>query len=259
MYSPWCRSGGVARASKCRDLPCSLPDPRPSRGSGEYAPPMVYRFLRGINEIYGVTVLFVFIALFFIALAFTVIYPLVPIVLMISSIFLVVFVRLVYLGLKAAELMLARDEANLRGQLKTALAAVQRGADAVGAIDGGLDDRLEFRPQCRQFFGIRFAVESLHRKHAAVAQVAVVGDGQHFSTGFLFEFFQMSPQVFRILTVELRVRHGAIRHAGIAAEEHVSVKIVPSHGGVFETDDRTETSGLVVFVRQRGVGLPGVL
>jgi hypothetical protein len=70
---------------------------------------MVYRFLRGINEIYGVTVLFVFIALFLIALAFTVIYPLVPIVLMISSIFLVVFVRLVYLGLKAAELMLARE------------------------------------------------------------------------------------------------------------------------------------------------------
>lgn len=69
---------------------------------------MIYRILRGITEVYGVTWLVIFIAMFFVAFAFTVIYPLVPIVMIISSVFLVVFVRCGYLGLKWAELKVAR-------------------------------------------------------------------------------------------------------------------------------------------------------
>lgn len=70
---------------------------------------MLYRILRGINEIYGVTVLFLFIGAFFVAFAFTVIYPLVPIVLLISSIFFVVGFRLVFLALRGAERRVARS------------------------------------------------------------------------------------------------------------------------------------------------------
>lgn len=70
---------------------------------------MLYRILRGITEIYGRVWLFIFIGMFFVALAFTVIYPLVPIVMIISSVFLVVFVRCGYLGLKWAECGLARE------------------------------------------------------------------------------------------------------------------------------------------------------
>ena len=61
---------------------------------------MLYRFLRGLNEIYGVTVLFCFIAAFFVAFAFTLIYPIVPLVMLISSIFLVVIARGVFLALR---------------------------------------------------------------------------------------------------------------------------------------------------------------
>jgi hypothetical protein len=68
---------------------------------------MLYRFLRGLNEIYPQLWLAIFIGLAAIAMAFTVIYPLVPIVLIISSVFLVVAVRLVYLALRWAECRLA--------------------------------------------------------------------------------------------------------------------------------------------------------
>ncbi len=71
---------------------------------------MFYRVLRNVNEIYGVVALFAFIAAFFIALAFTVIYPMVPILLVFSSIFLVVGARLGYLALRAGERALARRE-----------------------------------------------------------------------------------------------------------------------------------------------------
>ena len=64
---------------------------------------MLYRFLRGFNEIYPVTVLFAFIAAFFVAFAFTVIYPLVPIILIISSVFLVVIARVVFLVMQRFE------------------------------------------------------------------------------------------------------------------------------------------------------------
>jgi hypothetical protein len=83
--------------------------PRPAARTTEYARSMLYRILRGINEIYGVTVLFLFIGAFFVAFAFTVIYPLVPIVLLISSIFFVVGFRLVFLALRGAERSVARS------------------------------------------------------------------------------------------------------------------------------------------------------
>jgi hypothetical protein len=69
---------------------------------------MIYRILRGITEIYGITWLVIFIAMFFVAFAFTVIYPLVPIVMIISSVLLVVGVRCGYLALKWSELRVAR-------------------------------------------------------------------------------------------------------------------------------------------------------
>ena len=127
------------------------------------------------------------------------------------------------------------------------------------ALDlGGFDERLEPGSHRRQFPGERLAVEGLHREHAAVAQVAVVGDRQHLATGLLLELGQVLPEVFRILAVELRERQGAVRDARIAAEEHVAVQVVAADGGPLETDDRGEAAGLVVLVGQRRVGLPGI-
>lgn len=73
-------------------------------------PTMLYRFLRGINEIYPKACLLLFIGLFLVAFTFTMVYPLVPIVLIISSVYLVVVVRCGYLALKWAELKVARNK-----------------------------------------------------------------------------------------------------------------------------------------------------
>jgi hypothetical protein len=70
---------------------------------------MLYRILRGITEVYPAVWLGIFMLLAVIAFAFTVIYPLVPIVLVISSVFLVVAVRCGYLALKWIEHRLARE------------------------------------------------------------------------------------------------------------------------------------------------------
>lgn len=51
---------------------------------------MLYRFARAFNELYGVTVFALFVAAFLVAFAFTLIYPIVPIVLLFVSIFAVV-------------------------------------------------------------------------------------------------------------------------------------------------------------------------
>jgi hypothetical protein len=69
---------------------------------------MLYRFLRGLNEIYGVTVLFCFVAAFFIAFAFTLIYPIVPLLMLMASIFLVVLARGAFIVMRAAERRVAR-------------------------------------------------------------------------------------------------------------------------------------------------------
>jgi hypothetical protein len=104
---------------------------------------MVYRFLRGFNEIYPLAALFGFMAAFFVAFAFTVIYPLVPIVLMISSIFVVVGVRLVYLGMRWLERSVARG-ALAKGKCP----ACKTTCDAV--LVG--ERRVQECPGCRRIF-----------------------------------------------------------------------------------------------------------
>ena len=69
---------------------------------------MLYRVFRGITEVYPTVWLGIFMLLAVVAFAFTVIYPVVPIVLVISSVFLVVAVRCGYLALKWCELRVAR-------------------------------------------------------------------------------------------------------------------------------------------------------
>jgi hypothetical protein len=104
---------------------------------------MLYRFLRGLNEIYGVTVLFCFIAAFFVAFAFTLIYPIVPLLMLISSIFLVVLARGVFLVLRGLE-------------RRTAIAGIRRGscpacATRFDAILVG-ERRVHECPGCRRIF-----------------------------------------------------------------------------------------------------------
>ena len=73
-----------------------------------YDSPMLYRLTRAINEYYGVVVLGFFVLAFFIALAFTVIFPIVPFVLLFLCLFLVVFFSMVSKVLRAIERLIAR-------------------------------------------------------------------------------------------------------------------------------------------------------
>ncbi|MFM7050520.1 MAG: hypothetical protein ACKOYN_00095 [Planctomycetota bacterium] len=104
---------------------------------------MLYRFLRGFNEIYGVTVLFLFIGAFFVAFAFTLVYPLVPIVMLISSIFLVVGFRVFGLLCRKAEHAVARASVG-RGMCPAC--SVSCDALEVGA------QRVHECPSCRRAF-----------------------------------------------------------------------------------------------------------
>lgn len=80
------------------------------RGLPNTLRPMLYRILHGIVKIYAPVWFAIFLGLAAIAMLFTVIYPLVPIVLIISSVFLVVGVRCGYLVLKWLELKLAMEK-----------------------------------------------------------------------------------------------------------------------------------------------------
>lgn len=107
---------------------------------------MLYRILSGITHIYPSVALGLFVLLAVIAFAFTMIYPLVPIVLMISSIFLVVFVRCGYLALKWLERRLAME-------------SLSRGAcPACGTVCDALrvgERRVQECPGCRRAFDER--------------------------------------------------------------------------------------------------------
>jgi hypothetical protein len=104
---------------------------------------MLYRFVRGFNEIYGVTVLFLFIGAFFVAFACTLIYPLIPIVMLISSIFLVVIARVAFVALRGVERRLAR-RALVAGRCPAC-------ATACDAILLG-ERRVQECPGCRRVF-----------------------------------------------------------------------------------------------------------
>jgi hypothetical protein len=69
---------------------------------------MLYRFARAFNELYGITVFALFVMAFLVAFAFTLVYPIVPIVLLFTSIFAVVFFTGLNRLLRAVERRLAR-------------------------------------------------------------------------------------------------------------------------------------------------------
>ena len=144
MYSPL---GCVATAKHLRAAAiCARLDAAAAfpRGAATTLSAMLYRFLRGLNEIYGVTVLFCFIGAFFIAFLFTLIYPIVPLLMLISSIFLVVIARGAFMVMRHVECTVAR-----RGIARGACPACDEPLDAV--LVG--ERRVHECPGCRRIFG----------------------------------------------------------------------------------------------------------
>ena len=91
---------------------------------------------------------------------------------------------------------------------------------------GDLYEPLKSCAQRGDFLGERLSGQRLDSEHAAVAEVAIVGNGQHLGTSLLLEFGEILPEVLGNLAVELGVRNGAVGHTRIAAEDHVAVEIV---------------------------------
>ena len=83
-------------------------------------------------------------------------------------------------------------------------------------------------------------------------------DREDFRARSTLELGHVLPEVFRVLTVELGEGQRPVRHARIAAKQHIAVQVVATDGRPFEADHRREMARFVVAVRQRGVGLPRV-
>jgi hypothetical protein len=69
---------------------------------------MLYRAIRAVNEHFALGVFGFFVLLFFVALAFTFIYPIVPLVLVFFSLFLVVFFWLIFKAMGGMARSMAR-------------------------------------------------------------------------------------------------------------------------------------------------------
>ncbi len=115
------------------------------------------------------------------------------------------------------------------------------------------------RPRLGDLDRQRRAVIGVQRKHPAVRQVAVVGDGQHLSTGPRLVLGEMGPQVLGVLAVVLREGEGLVHPDRTVAEQDVAVQVVGTLGGVFAADDRREHARRIGAVGERRVRVPSVL
>ena len=101
------------------------------------------------------------------------------------------------------------------------------------------------------------------REHAAVAQVTVVGDGEHAATGLLLVGCHPLPEVARVVAAHRRLRrkrYDLARPLTVVAEDDVAVQIVPACvRGPLVTDESCEPTWLVILLRRRDVVLPGSL
>ena len=98
----------------------------------------------------------------------------------------------------------------------------------------------------------RLAGEGLDdREHAAVAEVAVVRDGEHVAAGLLLVGRHPFPEVAGIVAAERRQRGVGLDLAGlvaVVAEDDVAVEVVAAGvRGPLVADERREAARLVGF------------
>ena len=107
-----------------------------------------------------------------------------------------------------------------------------------------------------------FAVERLDdRKHAAVAQIAVVRQSEDLGAGLFLAHRHPLPEVARIGAAERRLGGEGLDQAGlraIVAPDHVAMKIVAAGiRGPFITDERGEAARIVGLFRRLDRLAPG--
>src|SRR5262245_7392352 len=107
----------------------------------------------------------------------------------------------------------------------------------VGAVDASPRERLD------------------HREHRAIAQIAVVGDGEYAPAGLLFVGGHPLPKIARIVAAERLHRGVGLYLTGpvaAVAVDHVAVQVVAARiRGPLVADEGCEPAGLVVRLRRR--------
>ena len=102
------------------------------------------------------------------------------------------------------------------------------------------------------------SVEGLRREHDAIAQVAVVRDGQHLATRLLRVCVHVLPEVRRILAVEGGIGNDLVHAVHTVAENDGAMKILAAgRGRPFEAVQRGENARLVPLLGGRGGVRPG--
>src|ERR1700685_4453417 len=113
---------------------------------------------------------------------------------------------------------------------------------------GGFVERLPAHAVLGIFAVDPFAIERFDdRKHAAVAEIAVMRQGENLGAGFLFAHRHPLPEIAWIGTSERRLgreRLDQARLGAIVAPDHVAMKIVSSGiRGPFIPDERRKAAG----------------
>ncbi len=97
----------------------------------------------------------------------------------------------------------------------------------------------------------------LHREHNAVAHVAVVCDGQHFTASSFFVICHPLPQVFRVEALRSGIRYDLACLITVAPVQHVAVEVVAVLGRCpFVTDHCSKATRVIVFFRDIDVLVP---
>ena len=92
----------------------------------------------------------------------------------------------------------------------------------------------------------------LHGEHPAIGEVAVVGDSQRVATGAFFVIFEPLVELERIGGAHGRLRHQWYGLNGATfsiTQDDVAVQVVAlGHGRPFVTNERSEVTGVVIFL-----------
>jgi hypothetical protein len=126
---------------------------------------------------------------------------------------------------------------------------------------GHLVEPLPLRARFR-VFPVDLLAERLDRgEHKAVAQVPVVGDGEHLAAGLFFRGRHPFPQILGVVASE-RLQRGIRLHppglVPVFAEYNVAVQVVPPGiGGPLEPDEGREPARIVIGLRGLDCLLPG--
>ena len=106
----------------------------------------------------------------------------------------------------------------------------------------------------------RLAIQPLEWEHLPVGDIAVVGDGENASAGVLLVGVEVVPQVLRVGRVRRAEGKDLPRLVAIVLEDDDPVQIARrfrrGNRCPFEPDQSSESSGLVVLLREGDLAIP---